>query len=293
MAGRSVKVASSGDKETPAPRSTWPAADGTPLHVRRWKPSGKPWARVLIVHGIGEHSGRYERTGRLMAEAGLHVESFDLRGHGLSGGRRVYVRRWNDYLDDVEVRLTALPEPGLPLVLFGHSLGATIALDYACSTRPAPDLLVLSGLTLDAQVPAWQRAVAPILSRVAPTLVLANPISGDQLSRDPAVGRAYFADPLVQPRTTTRLGAEFFAAMKRLRSELTRLHVPTLVIHGGDDTLVPTAVSEPLASVPGVERRVLPGLRHETLNEPEGPEVVAGIVEWLRAHVPRARRATH
>lgn len=293
MAARSVKAKGPGVKEAATPRTTWPAADGTPLHVRQWKPSGKPWARVLIVHGIGEHSGRYERTGRLMAEAGLDVEAFDLRGHGLSGGRRVYIRRWSDYLDDVEVRLAALRQPGLALVLFGHSLGATIALDYACSGRPAPDLLVLSAATLDANVPAWQRAVAPILSRVAPTLVLANPISGDQLSRDPAVGRAYFADPLVQPRTTTRLGAEFFAAMKRLRSELTRLNVPTLVIHGGEDTLVPTAVSEPLAKVPGVERRVLPGLRHETLNEPEGPEVVAGVVEWIRAHVPRAPRRAH
>jgi acylglycerol lipase len=267
------------------PRSKWPAADGTPLHVRGWSAPGKPWARVLIVHGIGEHSGRYERTGRLMAAAGLDVQAFDLRGHGLSGGRRVYIRRWDDYLDDVEVRLAALREPGLPLVLFGHSMGALIALTYVCSGRPAPDLLVLSAPPLDARVPAWQRLLAPILGVVAPTVVLANPISGDQLAHDPAVGIAYFADPLVQPRSTTRLGAQLLSAAKRARSELVRLNVPTLVIHGGADTLVPTAVSEPLARLPGVERRVLPDLRHETLNEPEGPEVVAGVVAWLRAHV--------
>jgi alpha-beta hydrolase superfamily lysophospholipase len=261
-----------------------PASDGTPLHGRHWTPKGEPWARVLIVHGIGEHSGRYERTGRLMAEAGLDVQAFDLRGHGLSGGRRVYVGRWDDFLDDVEVRLTALREPGRPLVLFGHSMGALIALTYACSDRPAPDLLVLSAPPLRANVPGWQRVLAPLLSRVAPTMVIANPISGDQLARDPAVGVAYFADPLVQPRSTARLGAELFAAMKRARSGLDRLHVPTLVIHGGADTLVPTAGSDPLGELTGVERRVLPGLRHETLNEPEGPDVVAGIVEWLRAH---------
>jgi acylglycerol lipase len=260
-------------------------ADATPLHVRNWPPTGEPWATVLIVHGIGEHSGRYERTGRLLAEAGLDVHAFDLRGHGLSGGRRVYVRRWEDFLDDLEMRLRAVREPGRPLVLFGHSLGALIALTYACSDRPAPDLLVLSAPPLGAAVPVWQRSLAPILSRLAPTLVLANPISGDQLAHDPAVGIAYFADPLVQPRSTARLGAELFKAMKRGRAGLGRLHVPTLVIHGGADTLVPTAGSEPLASIPGVERRVLPNLRHETLNEPQGPEVVAGIVEWLRAHV--------
>jgi alpha-beta hydrolase superfamily lysophospholipase len=240
----------------------------------------------LLLHGIGEHSGRYERTGRLLAGAGLEVQSFDLRGHGLSGGRRVYVRRWDDFLDDVELRMAAARRSGLPMVLFGHSMGALIALTYACSDRPAPDLLVLSAPPLQAAVPGWQRALAPILGVVAPTVVLANPITGAQLAHDPAVGVAYFADPLVQPRSTTRLGAQLFGAMKRARSGFDHLKVPMLVIHGGDDVLVPTAGSEPLGSVPGVERRVLPGLRHESLNEPEGPEVVAGIVDWLSAHVP-------
>jgi alpha-beta hydrolase superfamily lysophospholipase len=219
-----------------------------------------------------------------MAQAGLDVQSFDLRGHGLSGGRRVYVRRWDDFLDDVEVRLAATRRAGLPIVLFGHSMGALIALTYACSERPAPDLLVLSAPALQAAVPGWQRVLAPVLSRVAPTVVLANPITGDQLARDPAVGIAYFSDPLVQPRSTTRLGAELLGAMKRGRAGLARLRIPTLVIHGGADALVPAAGSEQLAALPGVERRVLPDLRHETLNEPEGPEVVAVIIDWLRTH---------
>jgi acylglycerol lipase len=265
-------------------------ADGTPLFVRSWPPAGKPWARVLIVHGIGEHSGRYERTGRLMADAGLDVHAFDLRGHGASGGRRVYIDRWDDFLEDVEGRLAGLRGTGLPVVLFGHSMGALIALTYACSGRPDPDLLVLSAPPLEARVPGWQRALAPFLGRIAPTFVLANPISGDQLSHDPAVGAAYFADPLVQPRSTARLGAQLFGAMKRGRSEMDGLCVPTLVVHGAEDTLVPTAGSEPLGDVPGVERRVLPGLRHETLNEPEGPEVVAGIVAWLRVHAAAGSR---
>jgi alpha-beta hydrolase superfamily lysophospholipase len=293
MAGPKVEVNASTEQVEAAPRSTWPGADGTPLNVRRWEPAAEPWARVLLLHGIGEHSGRYQRTGKLLSDAGLEVEAFDLRGHGLSGGRRVYVRAWDDFLDDVEIRLRALRRQGGPVVLFGHSMGALIALTYSCSARPAPDLLVLSAPPLAATVPGWQRALAPILGRVAPTVVLSNPISGDQLARDPAVGVAYFDDPLVQPRSTARLGAQLFAAMKRGRSELARLNVPTLVIHGGADTLVPTAVSEPLAGIPGVERRVLPDLRHETLNEPEGPEIVAQIVVWLRAHVAESSPGNH
>ena len=259
--------------------------DAPLLYLREWLAAGPAWGRVLIVHGIGEHSGRYERTGRLLSKAGLDVQAFDLRGHGLSGGRRVYVRRWSDYLDDVEGRLAALRRPGLPTVLFGHSMGALISLTYACSNRPTPDLMVLSAPPLKATVPGWQRVLVPALSRVVPNMVLANPIAGEQLAADPNVAAAYFSDPLVQPRSTARLGAELFWAMKRVPVELGRLRIPTLVIHGGDDTLVPTAGSEPLAAVPGVDRRVLPKLRHETLNEPEGPEVVAGIVLWLRAHV--------
>ncbi|HEX7592013.1 MAG TPA: alpha/beta hydrolase [Candidatus Limnocylindrales bacterium] len=287
MADQEGAVAGTGAEPGPAaPRSMWPAADGTPLYVRIWPAVGEPWATVLMVHGIGEHSGRYDRTGRLLAQAGLEVQSFDLRGHGLSGGRRVYVRRWDDFLDDVEVRMAAASRPGLPMILFGHSMGALIALTYALSDRPAPDLLVLSAPPLRAAVPAWQRGLAPILGRVAPTVVLANPITGAQLAHDPAVGIAYFADPLVQPRSTARLGDQLFGAMKRARARVGELKVPTLVIHGADDVLVPTAGSEPLAAVPGVERRVLPNLRHESLNEPEGPEVVAGIVDWLRSRVP-------
>jgi acylglycerol lipase len=266
--------------------TTWPGHDGTALHVRHWPAAVEPWATVVLVHGIGEHGGRYQRTGMLMAEAGLDVHAFDLRGHGLSGGRRVFVQRWSEYIGDLEVALAKARTPGRPLVVVGHSMGALIALGHACSDGSKPDLLVLSAPPLGANAPGWQKVVAPILSRIAPTMVIANPIVGDQLSRDPAVGSAYFADPLVQPRSTARLGAELFAAMKSTKRRIDRLSTPTLVVHGGSDKLVPTAVSEPLADVPAVERRVLVGLRHESLNEPEGPEVVAAIVEWLRARVP-------
>jgi acylglycerol lipase len=267
------------------PLETWDSFDGTPLSVRHWIPAGKPWASVLIVHGIGEHGGRYERTGRLMAEAGLDVYAYDLRGHGLSGGRRVYVDRFDDYVKDLESAIDHLPDHGLPVVVMGHSMGALIVLSYVCSGRKLPGPMILSAAPLAARVPRWQLIAAPVLSRLAPRIVIANPISGDQLSRDPEVGKAYFADPLVQPRSTARLGAELFKAMKAGRGQIGAIKVPTLAIHGGDDRLVPTETSEALGHVPGVERRVLPGLRHETLNEPEGPEVVASIVEWLRGQV--------
>jgi alpha-beta hydrolase superfamily lysophospholipase len=125
------------------------------------------------------------------------------------------------------------------------------------------------------------RALAPVMAAIAPKLEFPNGLDGSQLSRDPAVGEAYFADPLTYPKTTTRYGAEMFAAMERVRGSLDRLSIPTLVIHGAADPIVPPQASAALGELEGVERRLYPALRHEMFNEPEGPEVVADVIGWI------------
>jgi alpha-beta hydrolase superfamily lysophospholipase len=149
-----------------------------------------------------------------------------------------------------------------------------------------PDALIVSSPALDSSTPGWMRAVARVLSRIAPTFALKNAFDGTVLSRDPAVAERYLADPLNHHATTTRLGAEALAEGVRARAALGRLSIPTLVYHGEDDRLVPTVSSEPLARVPGVTRRTWPGLRHESHNEPEGEAVIAAAVTWLRGVVP-------
>ena len=262
--------------------------NGAPdLLVRRWPVTGRPWAAMLIVHGIAEHSGRYERTGEGCAAAGVDVAAIDLRGNGGSGGTRAFVDRWSDYLDDVESQLGHIRARArnVPVVLLGHSLGGLVALDYVTSGRPAPDLLVLSSPALDSTIPAWKKAMARVLSRVGPRIRIKNELTGDQLSTDPTVGERYFADPLVVRTTTTRLAAEALGAQERGTQSLDSLAIPTLVFHGTADTIVPVASSEPLAAVAGVRRTVYPGLCHETMNEPSGPAVVADVVAWLREQV--------
>jgi alpha-beta hydrolase superfamily lysophospholipase len=274
----------------PAELTSWAASDGMPLQIRHWVTTGTPWATVLFVHGIGEHSGRYDRVGRLMSRVGLDVRAYDLRGHGISGGRRAYIRSWEEYLDDLEIVLLHLRGTGVPLAVVGHSMGALIALSYACGGRPLPDLLVLSGTPLEMKVPIWQRAMALSLAHTAPKVMFRNPIKGDQLSTDPRVGKAYESDPLVNTRTTARLAHELFTASRRVRDQLDELTVPTLVLHGGADTVVPPEASAPLAVLARVERRVLPNMRHEILNEREGPEVVGTMVRWMREQVAIRRR---
>jgi alpha-beta hydrolase superfamily lysophospholipase len=263
------------------------ARDATPILVRRWSPAGTPWATVVLVHGIAEHSGRYERVGDWLSAAGLDVHAFDLRGFGGSGGRRAFVERWSLIHEDVADRLAAARggAGGRPVVLWGHSLGGLIALGYcvADASRPLPDALVLSAPAIDANVAAWKRIVAPVLSAVVPTLEIPNGFAPGLLSRDPAVDEAYLADPLNWHRTTTRFGALSFREAARVRAALGRLAVPTFVYNGDADRLVPPASSEPLEALPNVTRRTWPGLRHETHNEPEGEAVIGAAVAWLRS----------
>ena len=272
----------------PSTTSSARSASGMDLHERRWPVDRTPRASVLVIHGLGEHGARYERTAGIMNAAGLGVVALDLSGFGASGGRRGHLARWDDWLDDVAEALQRVrgEAPGRPLVLLGHSLGGLVCLSYAESERPQPDLLVLSSPALASSVPGWKQRAARILGRVAPTLPIANSIKGSDLSRDPAVGVDYVADPLNQPATTAGLGRLILEAQDRAVRSVKRVRVPTLVTHGEADPLVPCGCSEILAAVPGVERRTYPELRHETLNEPEGPAVAADMVAWIVARLP-------
>lgn len=274
--------------------TTVAARDGTSLNERHWPAIGESRAAVLVVHGLAEHSGRYEQTGSILAATGLDVTGLDLRGFGASGGRRAYVQSWAVWLDDVEDRLVALRSgtDGRPVVLFGHSMGGLVCLTYAESDRAQPDLLVLSSPWLADGLPEWRRSAARVLGRLVPTLSVANGFDGTTLSRDPSVGAEYRVDPLAHHRTTVGLGREVLLAQPRALADLGSLRVPTLVIHGGADPLVPVESSAILATLPGVDRKVYPDLRHETLNEPEGPQVAADIAVWIGAQLasssPRA-----
>ena len=252
--------------------------------VREWAPESTPRAHVVLVHGIAEHCGRYERTGNLLAEAGLFVRSFDLIGFGATGGQRGDIDDWGRYHDQIGRHMAWARAQGTPVILMGHSMGGNLALGYVLSGRPAPDLLVLSAPGLGGGA-GWQRALAGVAAKMAPAVAVPNTLKGEQLSRDPAVGEAYFSDPLVYRKTTTRLGAALFQAMEDLQESAAALEVPTLVLHGTADTIVPPQSTAVLASVPGVERRLLPGLRHEILNEPEGPELVRDIVDWINGRI--------
>ena len=169
----------------------------------------------------------------------------------------------------------------VPAAIYGHSMGGFIATAYAVSDRPQPDLFVLSAPALDAELPAPLKIASNVLSRVTPKLMLPNSLKGEQLSRDPEVGKRYFADPLVQTKVTARFGEIMLGQLPVIRDQIDKISRPTLVIHGANDPLVPPHASAPLAAVDGVERKLFPGLRHETHNEPEQGEVLGFVADWL------------
>jgi acylglycerol lipase len=257
-------------------------ADGTDLLVRHWPTAGGlPWAAVL---GLSEHSGRYEHVGDRMAAAGLDVWAFDLRGNGGSGGPRGDVERWSRLHDDLAEVLAMVRggARGRPVVLYGHSMGGLIVLGYLLGDRPKPDLVVVTSPGLDSTLAGWKKSLAPILGRIVPTLSIPNGVDGATLSRDPKVGEKVAADAACVKMSSARFAAEGLAEQARVRRGIGGLALPTLVLHGLDDGLVPAPASEVLATLPNVERRTYPGLRHELHNEPEGPAIIDEVIAWLR-----------
>jgi alpha-beta hydrolase superfamily lysophospholipase len=267
--------------------------DGIRLLTRHWE-AASPRAAALLVHGLGEHSGRYEEVGARLASAGIETFGWDHRGFGASGGERAWVDRWSRFHDDVEDRLAAVRAavPGRPIILYGHSMGGLIALGYAVSGRPAPDLLVLSAPGIEDDLAAWKRWVAPFAARVAPKLRISNGIKSSQLSRDTARQAAADGDPLMLNASTTRFGAEAFREQPRVRAAAAALMVPTLVIHGLDDPIVPARATEPLEDLPVVTRRAYAGVRHELHNEPEGPRILDDVVTWIDAQLAEREPAS-
>jgi acylglycerol lipase len=257
--------------------------DGMELLTRHW-PAADPWASLLIVHGLGEHSGRYEHVGEHFAAAGIDTHAYDQRGNGASGGPKGDIDRWSTFHDDLEERLASVraAADGRPVVVYAHSMGGLVAAGYLLDDRPRPDLTVLSAPGFDSTLAKWKIALAPVLARFVPDLTLSQGIRSETLSRDPGIGRKVRADSLNTDFNTVRFGGEAIREQARVRARVRAIGGPTLVIHGLDDGLVPPSATEVFEGVPDVERRTYPRLRHELHNEPEGVEVLDDVIAWMR-----------
>jgi len=267
-------------------------ADGLKLHLHRWGAPGGHKGRVLIVHGLGEHGARYAVVAAALSDAGWAVDGYDQRGHGLSDGARGALPHADALLADLARVIDALHVPGERLVLLGHSMGGLVAARFvaeALAPHPAawsrtPHALVLSSPALDAGLNAFQKLQLKLAEKAAPDRALGNGLKPEWISRDPAVVRAYVADPLVHDRITPRLARFIVDGGGYVRALAPRWRVPTLLMWAGGDRCVAPAGSAALAEAapPAVlQSRRFHGLAHEIFNEPERDEVLTHLVGWL------------
>lgn len=262
------------------------AHDEVQLRTRSWL-IDEPRYDILLVHGLGEHSGRWEAPAAFFNSRGANVFSYDLRGHGESGGDRVHLDSFEDFYKDISdmAKVTAA-STGRPWVLYGHSLGGLQCGGYLINDyEPHPNVAVLSAPAMIATrgIDSVLKAVAGVAGSLLPTVSIPSSITGEQLSRDEAVGEAYFADPLVQTKATTKFGKVVYGEQDLLSSRHGEIKVPTLVFHGADDELVEPKASSGLASSDPVVRKVYPGTRHESHNEPDGMDILGDVADWIEA----------
>ena len=267
------------------------ANDGLALRGREW-PLAEARGTIVVVHGLGEHIGRYAHVADFIVARGWRVVGYDQRGHGRSGGERGRLRSADDLLVDLARVIDAVrvEHPG-PLVLLGHSMGGLVAARFvagalapaAAWSRPV-DALVLSSPALDAGMNAVQKAMLAVLGPIAPNLGVGNGLSPRWISRDAAVVAAYEADPLVHDRIAPRLARFIVDGGAAVRALAPRWTVPTLLLYAGADRLVVPAGSAAFAAAapPGVvTARVFAPLFHEIFNEPEQAAVLSILGGWL------------
>ena len=262
------------------------------VKYRHWRPEGAVKAVVLLLHGLGEHSGRYQQVASLMCARGFAVVAPDHIGHGESPGARVMVRSFDDYLPAVDALRSIIDAdyPQTPCFLLGHSMGGLLAARILLDQQQRYQGALLSGPAFAAAEPppAIVQWIAKLLAKVAPGLgVMALDASG--VSRDPKVVTAYNNDPLVNHgKVTAGLAVAIFATMERVMSEAAAITLPILVCHGGADTMATPEGSEAfVAAISASDKtlKIFPGLFHEIFNEPEGDDIVAAYCDWIEARL--------
>jgi alpha-beta hydrolase superfamily lysophospholipase len=260
------------------------------LYYQSWRPNGQVNAALALVHGFGEHSGRYAHVGDALASCGYAVYAVDLRGHGRSPGPRGYVERWADFRQDAGalVRMVAMREPGLPLFLYGHSLGGLIALEYALREPGGLRGVIASSPMLgQAGVSPVLFTLSQVLSHVWPSFSMNVRLDTSMLSRDPAVAAAYRADPLVHGIGSARLGSECTVALEWVQAHAREMTLPLLLIQGCADRLtVPEGGLRFYGNAASADKQLglYEGAYHEVHNDECKEQMLADLVAWLDRH---------
>ena len=269
--------------------TTFTASDGNNVVVQDWPldPGVKLRGVVIVVHGLGEHAGRYDHVARQLNDWGFAVRGYDQCGHGESGGARGSLpsdTRLLDDLADMVDSTRARMRKGLPLILLGHSMGGLVVGRFVSLKMREVDGLVMSSPALNAGMNAFQKLLVSILPKIAPDLRVGNGVKPQFISHDPAVVAAYKADPLVHERISARLARFIADAGPQTVALAAQWTVPTLLLYAGDDRLLnPQGSRDFAATAPKdvVTSQGFDALYNEIFNELDAKPVFAALKQWL------------
>ena len=261
--------------------------DGIELHGVVWE-CPNPTAIVCIVHGLGEHSGRYAHVAEYFNANNFTVFAYDQRGHGKSGGKKGHSPSYEILLDDVEeiLKEARAEYNDLPIFLYGHSFGGNVVCNYALlrDTNELKGLIVSSPwLKLATEPPAFQVKLAKFVSKILPSLTQPNGLNVTDISTDKAAVEAYKNDPLVHNKISTKLFTDVYNSGFWAIENADRLKLSTLVFHGSDDNITSPDGSQEFAQNAGelVEFKLWEGMKHETHNDLKKDEVISFVTAWI------------
>ncbi len=271
---------------------------GLKFSGRGWEPGKQPKAVVILVHGHGEHVGRYAHVGEAFAGAGFALLGFDLRGHGNSGGPRGHTPSYEALIDDLAdfIAQGAARYPKIPIFLYGHSLGGNLVLNFALRRNPRLAGVIATGpwLKLAFEPPAMQVTLARTLNKVAPGFTQKSGLETAALSHDAQVEKKYVSDPLNHDKISARLFVVMYESGLWALEHASEFPLPLLLMHGTADRLTSATASRDFAERGGkkVTWRSWDGGYHEIHNEPLKAEVLETMVKWMDAQTKK-KRASH
>jgi alpha-beta hydrolase superfamily lysophospholipase len=268
----------------------WKSHDGLDMFAQGWAPE-KPKAVICLVHGLGEHSGRYAHVAAAFGRDGYAMLGFDLRGHGRSGGQRGHAPSFEHFMKDIDGFIVEIRKryPGLPMFIYGHSLGGILVLNYALRRKPDVKGVVAtaSGLRTALELQKDKVLLAKVLGTVVPSASLPSGLDPKTISRDPQVVEKYVNDPLVHYQVSLGMGKNLLAASAWAIAHADEFPVPLLIMHGTADKLgFKEGSMEFAGKVPqNCTLKLWDGLYHEIHNEPEQEEVFKFTLAWLDEHL--------
>lgn len=266
----------------------WTSKDNVKIFGQEWKPDGKVKAGIAMVHGLGEHCGRYTHVAEAFTNAGYSLTAFDLRGHGKSDGVRGHAASYDVIMADItqNIKLSKEHFPGVPTFLYGHSLGGNLSLYYCLTQKPQINGAIVTspGLGTASPVNPVTLALGKIMYHLLPATQLDNGLDRSGLSRDPEVEKKYSLDPLVHPKISARLALDLFANGAFIVEHAAEFPVPLLLMQGTADRLVNPRLTKTFANAAPLSKityKEWEGFYHELHNEPEKAQVLKTMTDWL------------